>query len=278
MTSLLSSGTASVLGALALATIAATALPAHAAVLFDNGSPSTGPVTANGTVAPAGTTWAESNGGTIGWSNTTNASGNTYTLADDFSVAAGSTWSISSIDVYAYVTDVGIDSSPITGVSLRIWSGTPGTDGAAVIWGDLTTNLMTSSVFSNIYRSELDYPDLQRPLWDQNVATTGLVLGAGTYWVEWLTRTGSSSVRAFGVPVHVDGLPAAPGSNGMQSFHAGATGVTTWSQVMDTGVQQVQAIPFIINGSVSAVPEPATTALWLSGVGAFAALARGRRR
>ena len=277
MSSLLSNGrAASVVSALALVTAAASSLPAHADVLFNNGSASTGPVTANGTVAPGGTSWSESSGGTIGWSNSTNSSGNRFTLADDFTVAAGTSWSISSINVFAYVTDVGIDSSPITGVSLRIWSGTPGAGGASVIWGDLTTNLMTSSTFANIYRSELNFPDLQRPLWDQSVATNGLVLGQGTYWVEWLTTTRSTSVRAFGVPVHVDGLTAAPGANGMQSSYAAATGVTTWSQAIDSGVQQVQDIPFVISGSVSAVPEPATAALWMLGVGALVTAARRR--
>lgn len=277
MSTQLSSRLAPALGALALATAAATSLPARAAELFNNGSPSTGPVTANGTVAPAGTTWAESTGGTIGWSNSTNSSGNTFTLADDFTVAAGTSWAIDSINVLAYVTDVGIGSSPITGVSLRIWSGTPGTAGASVVWGDLTSNLMTSSTFANIYRSELDFPDLQRPLWDQSAATPGLVLGEGTYWVEWLTMTSSTSVRAFGVPVHVDGLTSAPGANGMQSSHNGTTGVTTWSQVVDSGVQEVQAIPLVIHGTVSAVPEPATAALWMLGAGALGALARRRR-
>ena len=276
MSSLLSSRAASALGALALAVSAAMTMPAHAAVLYNNGSPSTGPTTANGTAAPGGTTWAESTGGTIGWTNSINSSGNTFTLADDFTVAAGTTWSISSINVLAYVTDVGIASSPITGVSVRIWSGTPGTAGASVVWGDLTTNLMTGSTFANIYRSELDFPDLQRPLWDQSAASAGLALGAGTYWVEWLNTTRSTSVRAFGVPVHVDGLAAAPGANGMQGSYNGTTGVTTWSQVVDSGVQQVQAIPFIINGSVSAVPEPATAALWMLGVSALASLARRR--
>lgn len=257
--------------------LAAVVLPARAAVLHDNGSASTGPITANGTVAPAGTTWAESTGGTIGWTNSLNSSGNRYTLADDFTVAPGTTWSISSIDVFAYVTDVGIDSSPITGVSLRIWSGTPGSAGAAVVWGDLTTNRMTGSTFANIYRSELDFPDLQRPLWDQSVSTAGLVLSEGTYWVEWLTSTRSTGTRAFGVPVHVDGLTAAPGANGMQSVYLAETGVTTWAQVVDSGVQQVQAIPFYVNGSVSAVPEPASAALWLLGVAALAGLGRRRR-
>lgn len=274
----LSRRAASALGALALAIAAAAPLSAHADLLHDNGSPSTGAVTRNGTVAPGGTTWAESQGGTIGWANSVLPSGNRVTFADDFTVAAGTSWSIASFNVLAYVPDTGTASSPIAGVALRIWSGTPGTAGASVIWGDLSTNRMTNSTFSNIYRSELDYPSLERPLWDQTVATAGLVLGEGTYWAEWITSTVASGERALGVPVHVEGLTAAPGSNAMQSVTVPDTGETTWIQLVDTGVQQVQDLPFSIHGSVTAVPEPSTAALWMLGVAALGALARRRRR
>ena len=265
---------ATVLGAVLLA--AAAALPAHADVLFNNGSPSTGTVTADGTVAPDGTTWAESQGGTIGWTNSATSSGFRYTLADDFTVGAGTTWTINSVNLLSYVTDVPATDSPIRGVALQIWSGTPGAAGSAVVWGNLTTNLMSSSEFANIYRSELNYPQLQRPMWDTTATTTGLVLGEGTYWVEWLTITGSSSTRAFGVPVHVDGQTAASGANGLQGAYDPSTGLTTYVQAIDSGVQQAQAIPFVLNGNVAAVPEPATAALWLLGSLGLAAVARRR--
>lgn len=265
---------ATVLGAVALS--AAAALPAHAGVLFDNGSPSTGAVATNGTVAPDGTTWAESQGGTIGWTNTATASGFRYTLADDFTVTAGTTWTISSINLLSYVTDVPADNSPIRGVAVQIWLGTPGAAGSTVVWGNLTTNLMSDSTFANIYRNELNYSEPDRPLWNTTATTTGLVLGEGSYWVEWLTITGSTSTRAYGVPVHVDGMTAAPGANGLQGSYNASTGLTTYTQVIDTGVQQVQDIPFILNGTVAAVPEPATAALWLLGVVGLAAVARRR--
>jgi hypothetical protein len=105
------------------------------------------------------------------------------------------------------------------------------------------------------------------------------VLDAGTYWLEWRAITGSTSTRAFGVPVHVDGATAAPGSNAMQSSTLAATGVTTWTQVIDTGVGQVQDLPFVVNGSLAtAVPEPATSALWLLGCGALVAARRRQHR
>jgi hypothetical protein len=255
--------------AIAAATLAT--FTAHAAVLYDNGSPSTGPVASNGTVAPTGTTWSESNGGTIGWTSSSSSSGTVYGLADDFSIAAGSTWNVSSIDVLAYVTDVSASAaSPIRSVTLRIWSGTPGTAGAALVWGDYTTNRLTGSTFSNIYRAELGFPEPQRPIWDNTVDTAGLALGAGTYWVEWTTSYLPDLGRSYGVPVYMPGVGAKPDANGMQSSRDPNTGTTTWSPVIDSGINAQQDLPFIVNGTVAAVPEPASWALLLAGAGVLA--------
>jgi len=245
------------------------ALPSHALVLHDNGSPSTGPVASNGAIAPSGTTWSESRGGTIGWTSSATSSGTRFSLADDFSIAAGTIWTIDSINLLSYVYDVPVTQSPIRSVTLRIWSGTPGSADSTLVWGDYTTNRMTSSQFSDIYRAELGYADTSRPIWDNSVATDGLVLGSGSYWVDWTTSYSSGSGKSYGIPVYVDGLDAKPGSNGLQSMYDPATGATTWTPTVDTGVGAVQDLPFVIHGQIQAVPEPASVALFALGGGAL---------
>lgn len=244
-----------------------TAMSAGADTLYDNGSASTGAVASTGELAPEGTTWSESHGGTIGWTSSATSSGNAFSLADDFTIGAGQTWSIASIDVFAYVYDVPLGDSPIRSVTLRIWSGTPGSADATLVWGDYTTNRLASSSFSGIYRAALGEPETERPIWANSVTTEGLTLGAGTYWVDWTTSYLPDLGRSYGVPVAVAGLDAKPGANAMQSLRLSGEDGYTWSAIIDTGVNAAQDLPFVVNGAVVAVPEPSSAVLLLMGAG-----------
>lgn len=233
--------------ALVLAFVALGSL-ATGAVLYDNGPLSTGNMSSNGVAAPAGTTWSEVQPpGTIaGFGNQLSANNR---VADDFTIPAGQSWTINSIDFFGYQT--GASSLTLNAVNVRIWSGQPGT--GTVVFGDTTTNRFNGGAFSNIYRIFTATPDQTRKIMQYN-ATIGTTLGAGTYWVDWQTG-GTLSSGPWAPQVTILGQPGKPGANGMQQV-SGAS----WALVNDGGVNQ--DFPFLING----VPEPAALALLALGL------------
>jgi hypothetical protein len=108
-----------------------------------------------------------------------------YIIADSFTVPIGETWQIDELTTFAYQTGSGTTST-ITGVYAQIYDGDPMGSGT-VIWGDLTTNRMTNTTWSNIYRTTDTAPlDTQRPIMVQT-STIGTTLSAGTYWIGWNT-------------------------------------------------------------------------------------------
>lgn len=96
---------------------------------YNNGGLSTGATSKSGTAAPAGYTWSEvqNNTGNTTESNITAGYGGTYSsattslfLADDFTIPAGQTWSISSIDVFTYQTGYTGTTSPFNTIRVNI--------------------------------------------------------------------------------------------------------------------------------------------------------------
>ena len=182
-----------------------------------------------------------------------------YTIADDFEVGAGG-WNIDSIDFFAYQTNSG-NASTLTGLYVRIYDGEPGA-GGNLVWGDMTTNLMTATAWANMYRgSALDATN--RPVM-QSTAAIGTTLEAGTYWLEWMTD-GTLSSGPWAPPISILGETTT--GNGLQSLDLGAT----YNPALDSGTGTQQGFPFLIDGSV--VPAPGALALL-----GLAGLARRRRR
>ncbi len=106
-----------------------------------------------------------------------------FSVAVDFSILDAS-WDIDSIRVYAYQTG-STTTSTLNFVSIQIWDGVPGSPGANVIWGDTTTNMMTSTRFTNCYRGT-DSTNTQRPIMVAVCNTPGLTLNQGfNYWLEY---------------------------------------------------------------------------------------------
>lgn len=176
-------------------------------------------------------------------------------VGDDFTVSGGG-WNISDISFFAYQTGGSTAASSFTGVTLTIYSGAIGNTSTPVY----TTSGLASSTWSGLYRNS-DGISTLRPIYENNVATAGLSLADGAYWVAWNTA-GSLTSGPWAPPVtpHTAG-----GANGMQQI--GATGV--WTPVVNGG--HGDDFPFCINGEV--VPAPASMALLGLG-GLFA----GRRR
>jgi hypothetical protein len=125
---------------------------------YVNGVLSSGATANNGTAAPTGFTWSECQNVT---GNTTVANqtagsnagvGSTFSVADDFTVPAGTPWNLTKITVYAYSTGFSGTTSPFTDVRIRIHSSSPLAGPSTIVYGDLTTNRLTASSSAGVYR------------------------------------------------------------------------------------------------------------------------------
>lgn len=179
-------------------------------------------------------------------------------MADDFTVGAGG-WNINSIRLFSYQTG-STTVSTITGVTLRVWDGVPGQSN--IVFGDTTTNVMSATGWSGIYRTTATAPlDTARPIMFVDI-NLNLNLGAGTYYLDW-AFSGSLASGPWQPPVS-DPNQLVLG-NGLQSLAGGP-----YNPALDGTTQQ--AMPFIIEGT--GVPAPG--ALALLGIAGLAA--RRRRR
>jgi len=174
------------------------------------------------------------------------ASGNR--LADDFDVPAGG-WDIDSIIVFAYQS-FSTTTSTFTAVNMRIWDGEPGATGATVIWGDVATNIMTDTYWSNCYRGST-LTNTDRPVMRNVCTTTGLSLDEGTYWVDW-QLDGTLTSGPWGPPITIPGQPET--GNGIQYTTTGGA----WAPALDNGSGLQQGLPFEIWGPSAAVLNPPT--------------------
>jgi hypothetical protein len=120
-------------------------------------------------------------------------------IADDFIVPAGKIWTVDSMYFFSYQTNSG-NTSTITGIYLRIWSGKPGVAGSAILWGDMTTNRMVTSTFAGTYRVLVMNGGTTRPIMKVVANTPNLSLAEGIYWVEWAC-SGSTSSGPWAPPV-----------------------------------------------------------------------------
>jgi hypothetical protein len=148
---------------------------------------------------------------------------------------------VNSIDLFAYQTGSSLTST-FNGAYVQIWNGKPGVVGSSVVWGNMVTNVLGSTSFSNIYRVTAPNGGVARPIMKVVVNTPGLSLGTGTYWVEW-ALTGSLASGPFN-PLLVPGTLAT--GNGVQMLNN--SGVYN-NFLSDT---YAQGFPFVLNGTVQA--------------------------
>lgn len=228
---------------------------------------STGAITGSGVAAPDGFLWSEAQNDGMGVANTNagyTATGN-FRLADDFTVPAGQSWTVTNILTYGYQTGSVAGAQPITGGTINIWSGGAPNGGGSI----LASGTFGGSANTNIYRLfsttlGSNPPGTTRLVREVTWNFTDLVLGPGTYWIDFAyTAVGS----VFVPPITVPGTRGLPGWNALQL----QTG--TWVGVVDTGeptsgADIPQDLPFVV------VPAPSAAALLgLSGL----AVARRRR-
>jgi len=239
--------------------------------LYTNGSFTTGTTSKSGVAAPAGFTWSEAqnDAGVTTIANTsagyTASKTTNYTLADNFVVPAGQSWTISSLSFFGYQSGYTGTTSPFTELYVRIWRGSPAVAGSTVVYGDLTTNryagaVSTSSyrIFNSLYPTP-SAPGITRLIWKVRAALSPApVLPAGTYWVEWASVT-SGTLAHFYIPVTVAGQRQTSGANALQFVPT----TSTWTPVIDGGNPDSAPdvtidFPFLINdASVTAAKNAA---------------------
>ncbi len=236
--------------------------------LYDNGGLATGATSNSGVAAPAGTQWSEAQNetGNTTQSNTlagvgcaVSTTANLFRCADDFTVPAGATWTIDQVAVFVYQTGFAGTTSPVSGATLRIWNGRPGDAGAAIIFGDTTTNRLGTSTDSSLWRifnSSVPTgtaPATNRRIWDTRInVAPALALTAGTYWIDWDTRIGTNTAH-FAPPVTI------PGVRGLAGWNARQFTATGWISVVDDGNPTTspdfpQDFPFKLVGTSSGGP------------------------
>jgi hypothetical protein len=163
---------------------------------------------------------------------------NNNSVADDFVVPAGG-WTVERIRFYTYQTGSPITST-ITDLRLRIFANNPNT--GTLVFGDTTTNRLTSTAFTGIYRvTDTTLTNNQRPTMEMVVEfNPPLALAAGTYWFAWQAG-GTLASGPWAPPQTVVGQTTT--GNGQQSLAGGA-----FAPLTDGGSLTPQGIPFIIEG------------------------------
>jgi hypothetical protein len=164
-----------------------------------------------------------------------------YRVADQFTIPAGETWDITNITTFAYQTGSST-SSTMTQVSIEIRDAMP--PGGSVVFGDLSTNYLGTTAWTNIYRvSESSTgTSSDRPIMAQ-VNDVVVTLGEGTYWVSWSTD-GSLASGPWAPPITITGQTTT--GDGLQSLDAGVS----YAALTDGGTLTPQGLPFIVEGTV----------------------------
>jgi hypothetical protein len=161
-------------------------------------------------------------------------------IADDFTITNPPGWQIDTITFFAYQTGAPTEPSSITGVYYQIWNGPPNDPGSLVVFGDLTTNRLLHTSWSNIYRViDTNLLDTFRPIY-ADTASAGVVLPPGTYWIEWMTAGSDLYSGPWVPPITILGQTTT--GNALQY-------TTAWAAVVDGGTLTPQGMPFIIQGT-----------------------------
>jgi hypothetical protein len=171
-----------------------------------------------------------------------------YRIADEFIIPAGHTWEIHTVTFFAYQTGSLTNPSTITAVYVELWDGPPDNPGSSIIWGDISTNTLMTSMWTGLYRvTDYDLGGTSRPIM-ANTCSVPITLTAGDYWLVWKSD-GSLTSGPWAPPITMPGVIGT--GNGMQYTES----TSSWAAAMD--VEQ-QGFPFIVEG-VHPTPVEETT-------------------
>ena len=188
---------------------------------------------------------AMANGGDASWikgSQSTYGPGAQFTtgnkVADDFTLDAATT--ITEIEVYGYQTGSSATST-FTGLYAVIYDGNP-MNGGQIVWGDMNTNIMTSTSFTNAYRgSDGDNTGTTRPIMALTASNLNIQLEAGTYYLAW-NMAGSGSSGPWAQP---EAYPGTGNSgNGVQFLASN----NAWANLADSGSGTAYGVAFKLVG------------------------------
>lgn len=233
---------------IAFAVLALVAGFANAGVLYNNG-----PV-----VDGDGKSILAPDASTLGFGNQS-ALGNF--VADDFNVTAGKSWNVSSLSFYGYQTNAGKFS--FTSATWSIVSGDDVNTGTVVASG---TSAVTNGGLAGYRVTETTLDNTQRGIYQIDADITDVTLSSGHYWLTWgVTGTAAS------------GPWQPPTSDAREGNAAQAGGGDPFATLIDDNSGLTSELPFAVNGTIAAVPEPETYAMMLGGLGLIG-LARRRAR
>jgi hypothetical protein len=142
--------------------------------------------------------------------------------------------------------------STITEAYIEIFDGPPET--GASVWGDLFTDVLTTTSWTNVYRVQpaVAGTGTDRPIM-ANVCefASPIVLTAGTYYLCW-QLDGTEASGPWGNPITITGQLET--GDAMQYYNY------VWDFVMDNDSGEMKGMPFIIEGTASGALENETWA------------------
>ncbi len=158
--------------------------------------------------------------------------------AEDFTLTEKT--ALSAVELYAYHVDSTVDSD-FTSLYLRIYDGDPRDASTNLVWGDETTNVLTSTAWTGVYRTNAtDFTNSSRPIMKLTAELTDCVLEPGTYWLAFFTDESWGYFVPFAYPD-----PTQPSSGNALKFDG------TWEIMEDLGTELQVALPFLICGTTA---------------------------
>jgi len=200
------------------------------ATLWDNG-----PFVTQPGVGSGGSDYSDLQDATLGMNTYGFGVSPIYSLADDFEVAGE--WTLNTITFYAYQTGEVPPTSTLNFVAVQIWDGDPTDPLSTIVYGDLVTNLMVSSSWTNAWRTLESAPAENRAIMEIVADVAGWVLDGCTYWLEF-TIDGTGASGPWAPPVTILGQTT--------TGNAYQNNGTAYSPTVDVGPQ---GFPFIIDGT-----------------------------
>lgn len=204
-----------------------------------------------------------------------------FRIADNFTIPVGETWTITSISNLLYITSTAgtygnPPTSPITSINLNIWNGNPSLGTSSIV---ASSTALGTATWTNIYRTfNGTLVNDQRPVFDVQATFPSVVLTSGTYYMDiqaaGTSPNGTTTVFMPFVMTAPGGVPTTTVGDALQMSVAGVWALTS----VGSALQPVE-FPFSVQGSIAAVPEPATYGLiGLLSVGVTGVWYRNRRK